>query len=106
LCTVTIGIPESWGSPKGPSDSEASAVSPRAASPFIKTMVPPSQSSPDLTPVVKGDASPIPVDVHPLQPRVEEVFVSVQFLVNPTLLAESDASFDHVVSIHNPAPSE
>jgi hypothetical protein len=56
LCPVTAGIPEAWGSPKGPSDSEASVVSPHTTSPLIDMVVTPLQSSPDLTPIVKGDS--------------------------------------------------
>jgi hypothetical protein len=44
--------------------------------------------------------------MHPLQPIIEEVVTPVQSLVNPTLPEESDASFNHIVNIPNPAPSE
>jgi hypothetical protein len=94
------------GSPKGPSDYEASVVSPHTTSPLIDTVVPPPRSSPDLTPFVEGDVSPIPAIMHPLQPIIEEVVTPVQSLVNPTLPEESDASFNHIINIHDPAPSE
>jgi hypothetical protein len=106
LCPVTTGIPEAWGSPKSPSDSEASMVSPHTTSPLIVSVVPPTQSSPDLTPFVKGEASLAPVTMHPLQPIIEEVATPVQSLVNPTLPEESDAPFSHVINIPNPPPSE
>ena len=106
LCPFTVGIPEAWGSPKGPSDLEAFVVSPHPISPFIDTVVTLLQCSPDHTPVVEGDVSPIPVIMHPLQPRIEEVVVPMQALVNTNLLLEADASFNHVINIHDPAPSE
>jgi hypothetical protein len=74
--------------------------------PQIDRTVKPLQSSLDLTPIVEGDVSHIPVTMHPLQPRIEEVVVLVQYLVNPTLLVESGASFNHVINIHGPSPSE
>jgi hypothetical protein len=39
LCSITTGIDEAWGSPKGPSGSEASMVSPHLVSPLIDTTV-------------------------------------------------------------------
>jgi hypothetical protein len=99
------GIPEAWGSPKGPSDSEASVVSPHLVPPIDMTVMP-LQSSLDHTPIFEGDVSPIPVILHPLQPRIEEVVVPVQSLVNPTLFAEGDASFNHVINIPDLAPFE
>jgi hypothetical protein len=50
--------------------------------------------------------SPIPVIFHPLQPRVEEVVVLVQSLLNPTLYLEDDAPFNHIVNIPDNTPSE
>jgi hypothetical protein len=44
--------------------------------------------------------------MHPLQPKIEEVVTPLQSLVNPTLLAGSDASFNHVIIILDPAPSK
>jgi len=49
---------------------------------------------------------PILVITHPFQPKIDEVFVPVKSLVNPTLLVEGDASFNHVVNIPDPTPSE
>jgi hypothetical protein len=106
MCLATAKIPESRGSPKGPSDSEASVVSPHPVSPLIDVVVTPLQLSPDLTPIFEGDVSPTPVIMHPLQPSIEEVVIPVQSLVNPTLLVEGDASFNHVINIPNPSPSE
>ena len=81
-------------------------VSLHLVSPLIDTKVILLQSSPDLTPIVEGDVSPIPVTVHPLQLRIEEVVIPVQFMGYPTLLLEGDASINHVVNIHDPEPSK
>jgi hypothetical protein len=105
LCPATTGIPEAWGSPKGPSESEASVVSPYLVPPIDMTIMS-LQYSLDHTHVLEGDVSIIPVTLHPLQCRIEEVVVPAQSLVNPTLPVESDASFNHVVSILDPTPSE
>jgi hypothetical protein len=106
LCLVTVGIPKAWRSPKGPSYSEVSVVSPHLVSLLIDmtTMLP--QSSPEHTPVVEGDVSPIPIIMHPLQPRVEEVVIPVKPLVNPNLFLEGDVFFNHVVNIPDTAPYE
>jgi hypothetical protein len=106
LCLDIVGIPEAWRSPKGPSYSEVSVVSPHLVSPLIDMAIMLLQSSPDHTLVFKGDVSSIPIILHPLQPRVEEVVVQVQSLVNPTLLVEGGSSFNHVVSILDPTPYE
>jgi hypothetical protein len=95
-----------WFSPEGPSGSEESMVSPYPVSLLIDTTVMTMQSSPYHTPIIKGDVSPIPIIMNPIQPRVEEVVVPVQSLVNPTLLLEGDASFNHVIIISDTAPSE
>jgi hypothetical protein len=50
------------------------------------------QSSADTTPILGGDASLDLVVSHPIQPMVEEVVVSMQSSVDPTLLLESDKS--------------
>jgi len=81
-------------------------VSPHTTSSLIISVVPPTQSSPDLTPFVKGEVSLSPITMHPLQPIIEEVATLVQSLVNPTLPEESDAPFSHVINIPNPPPSE
>jgi hypothetical protein len=106
LCLVTAEIPEAWGSPKSPSDSETSLVSPHTTSPLITSVVPPPQSPPDLASFFESEASPTPVTMHPLQPIIEEVATPVQSLVNPTLLEESDVPLSHVINIPNPTPSE
>jgi hypothetical protein len=106
LCPDTTEIPEAWGSPKIPSDSEASMVSPHTTSPFIILVVPPTQSSPNLTPFVKGEEPLSPVTMHPLQPIIKEVAAPMQSLVNHSLPEESDAPFSHVINIPNPPPSQ
>jgi hypothetical protein len=106
LCPSTARILEVWASPKSPLDSEAFVVSPHPVSPLINMTIMPLQFSPDHTHVVKGYVSPIPIITHPLQPRIEEVVIPVPSLVNPTPLMEGDASFNHVVRIHDPTPSE
>jgi hypothetical protein len=83
LCLITAEIPEAWGSPKSPSNSKASMVSLHTTSPLIASVVPPMQSSPDLTPFVKGEASLSLVTMHHLQPIMEEVATPMQSLVNP-----------------------
>jgi hypothetical protein len=45
--------------------------------------------------------SPSLVVTHPIQPMVEEVVIPMQSLVNPTLLLEGDASFNHVIIIYS-----
>jgi hypothetical protein len=104
LCPTTVGIPKAWFSPKGPLGFEVSMVSPHPVSPLIDTEVMLLQSSHDHTPIFDGDVSPIPIIMHLLQPRIEEVVVLVQFLVNPTLLMEGDASSNHVVNIPDNSP--
>jgi hypothetical protein len=81
-------------------------VSPHPMSPLIGIAVMLLQSYLEDTPVIEGEVSPISVIVHPLQPRIEEVFVPVQSLVNPTLLVECDESFNHVINIPDKTPSE
>jgi hypothetical protein len=81
-------------------------VSPHSVSPLIGTTIMPLQSSPNDIPIFEGGVPPIPFIVHPLQPRIEEVVVPVQSLVNPTLLVEGDASFNHVFNIPDPGPFE
>jgi hypothetical protein len=86
------------------------------------------QYSTNTTPIFGGDVSLDLVLSHPIQPTVEEVFVSMQssidptlllesdkskevtllmqFSVNPTLILGGDASFDHFLSIYSFVPSE
>jgi hypothetical protein len=81
-------------------------VSPHHVPPLIDMTVIPLKLSMDHTPIVKGDVSSIPMIMHPLQPRIEEVVVLVKSLVNPTLLVEGDASFNHVINIVDLSLSE
>jgi hypothetical protein len=188
LCPFTAGIPEAWGSPKGPSGSEASMVSHHSVPSLVDTTFMPMQSladppfhlgvdasfdlvvshpvqpvivsmqsSTDTSPMFGGDASldlvvshlvqptvvlmqystdntPVfwgdaPLDLvvlHPFQPMVEEVVVSMQYSINPTLLLLSDKSKEaftpmqllvdplvlllyllcHILSISSTSPSE
>jgi hypothetical protein len=55
------------------------------------------QSSTDNTPIFWGDAPLDLVVSHPIQPMGEEVVVSMQYSINPTLLLESDKSKEVVV---------
>jgi hypothetical protein len=86
------------------------------------------QSLADTTLVLRGDVSLDHVFLHPIEPVVEEVVIPMQFLVDPTLLLESekskevtspmkysanptllfmsDASFDHVLRISSYVPSK
>jgi hypothetical protein len=50
------------------------------------------QSSTNNTHVFWGDAPPNLVVLHPIQPMVEEVVVSMQYSIDPTLLLQSDKS--------------
>jgi hypothetical protein len=68
LCPATVGIPEAWFSLRGPLGSESSLVSPHSVSPLIDMIVMPMQSSPDHTPISRGDVSPGLVVTHPIQP--------------------------------------
>jgi hypothetical protein len=49
-------------------------------------------SSADTSLIFGGDASLDLVFSHPIQPMVEEVVVWMQYLVDPTLILESDES--------------
>jgi hypothetical protein len=86
------------------------------------------QSSANTTPFLGGDVSLNLIVLHPIQPMVEDVVVSMQSsvdltlllesdkskevtlsmqsLFNPTLLLEGDASFDRVLSISSLVPSK
>jgi hypothetical protein len=86
------------------------------------------QYSTDATLIFGVDASLDLVISHPIQPMVEEVVMPMQYSTDPTLLLESDkskevtllmqsfvnptlllggdASFDHVLRISSPIPSE
>jgi hypothetical protein len=81
-------------------------ASPHTTSLLIISVIQPTQSSPDLTPFVKGEASLAPITMHPIQPIIEEVVTPVKSLVNPTLPKESDAPFSHFINIPNPPPSK
>jgi hypothetical protein len=54
------------------------------------------QSSTDNTPIFWGDTLLELVVSHPIQPMVEEVVVSMQYSIDPTLLLESDKSKEAV----------
>jgi len=97
---------KAWFSPGALSASEASLVSPHFVSPLIDMTVMLMQSYPEHTPIVKGYVSPSPIDMHPIQLGVEEVVTPVKYMVNPTLLLECDASFNHFVIISGIVPSE
>jgi hypothetical protein len=55
------------------------------------------QYSTDNTPIFWGDTPLYLVVSHPIQPMVEEVVVSMQYSIDPTLLSESDKSKEAVV---------
>jgi hypothetical protein len=61
------------------------------------------QSLADTTLVLGGDASLDHVVSHPIQPMVEEVVVSMQSSVDPTLLLESDKSKEVTLSMQSSA---
>jgi hypothetical protein len=159
LCHVNARIQEAWGSPKGPSGSEASMVSQHSVPSLVDTTIMPMQSSAhtsfplgvdasfdlvvshlvqpmvmsmqsstDTSPMFGGDASlelvvshlvqptvvsmqsstdntPVfwgdaPLDLivsHPIHAMVEEVAISMQYSIDPTLLLESDKSKETIV---------
>jgi hypothetical protein len=66
LCLITVEIPEAWGSPESLSYYEAYVVSLHTTSPLIVSVVPPMQSSPNVTPFVKGEVALAPITMHPL----------------------------------------
>jgi hypothetical protein len=156
LCPATLVVQEAWSLSSGPSGSKSSLVSKpslvdtmimpmqssvnttpllgidaslnHVVSHLVQLIVVPMQYLTDTTHVFGGDASLDHVVSHPIQPIVEEVVVSMQSLVDPNLLLESenskevtlpmqssvnptlffggDASFDHVLSISSSVPSE
>jgi hypothetical protein len=57
------------------------------------------QYSTDTSPMFGGDESLDLVFSHSFQPMVEEVVISMQYLIDPTLLSESDKSKEVVVSM-------
>jgi hypothetical protein len=54
----------------------------------------------DNTLVFLGDSPFELVVSHPIQPMVDEVVVSMQYSINPTLLLESDNSKEAVAPMH------
>jgi hypothetical protein len=103
---VIARIPEAWGWPKIPSDSETSMVPPQTTSPLMIPAVSLPRFSSDLTPSTEGEASPAPVTMHPLQPIIEEVTMPVTFMVKSTLLEKSDSPSSHIINIPSLPPSE
>jgi hypothetical protein len=88
LCPVTTRIPEAWGSPKGPSGSEASMVSQHFVPSLVDTTVMSMQSSAD-TPFPLGvDVSFDLVVSHPIQP----VVMSMQSSTDTSPMSGGDAS--------------
>jgi hypothetical protein len=119
FCPATTRIPEAWFSLEGPSGFDSSVVSPHPVQPMVMSMqsltetspmfvgdvsldlvvphhvqpvVVSMQSSTDIIPIFRGDASLELVFSHPIQPMVEEVVMPIKYLVDPTLLLESDIS--------------
>jgi hypothetical protein len=80
-------------SPMFGSDASLDLVILHLAQPTIVSM----QYSIDNTPIFWGDAPLDLVVSHPIHPMVEEVVVSMQYSINPTLLLESDKSKEVVM---------
>jgi hypothetical protein len=81
VCLFTTGVPEAWGTPKGPLGSEASMASQHSVPSLVDTTVMPMQSLID-TPFPLGvDVSFDLVFSHPIQP----VVMSMQYLMKPLL---------------------
>jgi hypothetical protein len=59
---------------------------------IVQPMVMSMQYLTENTPVFWGDVPLDLVFLHPIQPMVEELVVSMQYLIEPTLLSESDKS--------------
>jgi hypothetical protein len=94
LCPITAGIPETWGSPKGPSSSEASMVSQHSVPSLVDTTVMPMQSSAD-TPFPLGVYVSFDLFIsHPIQ----HVVMSMQSSIDTSPMFRGDAYLDLVVS--------
>jgi hypothetical protein len=95
LCPITDGIPEAWGSPKGPSGSVASMVSQHSIPLLVDTTFMPMQYSAE-TPFSLGqvDVSLDLVVSHPVQP----VVMSMQSSTDTSPMFGGDASLDLVLS--------
>jgi hypothetical protein len=76
-------------------DASPDLVVSHPSQPMVVSM----QSSTDTTPIFYGDESHGLTVMHTVQPTIEEVVVSMQFLVNPSLPLEDDASFTHFIRI-------
>jgi hypothetical protein len=85
-------VQEAWFFPGGPSSSNFSLGSQHSNPSLVDTMGMLMQSSTKTTPIFWGDVSLDLVVLHPIQPTVEEVVVSMQSLIDPTLILESDKS--------------
>jgi hypothetical protein len=105
----------------GPLGFDSSLVSQKSNPSLVDTTVMLMQSLTDTTPILESDASLDHVVSYPIQPMVEKMLVLLQFLVDPTLLLESekfkevtllmqylvnptlilegDVSFDHILNI-------
>jgi hypothetical protein len=67
---------------------------------LVQLMVISMQSSTDDTPIFGGDAPLDLIVLHHIQPMVVEVFVSMQYSIDPTLLLESEKSKEAVALMH------
>ena len=94
LCLVTAGIPEAWGSPKGPSGSEAYMVLQHSVPSLVDTTIMPIQSSADTSFPLGVDASFDLVVSHPVQ----LVTVSMQSSTDTSPMFGGDTPLDLVVS--------
>jgi hypothetical protein len=94
LCPVTIGIPEAWGSPKGPSGSKESMVSQHLIPSLVDTTIMLMQSLSNTSFLLGVDASFDLVVSHTIQP----VVMSMQSSMDTSLKFGGDVSLDLVVS--------
>jgi hypothetical protein len=94
LCHFTTGIPKVWGSPKGPSGSEASMVSQHSIPSLVDTIVMLMQSLVDTSFPLGVDASFHLVVSHPVQPMV----LSMQSSTDTSPMFSGNVSLDLVVS--------
>jgi hypothetical protein len=78
----------------GPSNSESCSFSQKSNPYLVDEVIMPMQYSTGIIPILRGDASPHHVVLHPIQPAV----MPMQSLNDTTSVLGGDASLDHVVS--------
>jgi hypothetical protein len=90
LCPFTTGIPEAWGSPKGPSGSEASMVSQHYTPSLVGTTVMPMKSLAD-TPFPLGVDASLDLVVSHL---IQLVIMLMQYSTDTSPMFRGDTPLD------------